>query len=183
MGAISRMNMMLSKDATVQESGFTNLLSISMGVDVFTADWLYCDRISSYVARMVSHNRTDSLLYSNLLSSALNELLETAFRCNGGVGSMTCRILRRGARDRIELEIPADDAVLAFFAETAAALARSDAADQYRAALFADGPVDPRMGLLELSVDYGADIEIAPIGSSAVLLAADFNLEPEAAHA
>ena len=46
-----------------------------VGIDDFASEWLHCDRISSYLARMVSHNRTDSLLYANLLSSALNELL------------------------------------------------------------------------------------------------------------
>ena len=46
---------------------------------------------------MVSHNRSDSLLYANLLSSALNELLETAFIHHGPDGDFSCRVSRAGA--------------------------------------------------------------------------------------
>ncbi|HTJ57163.1 MAG TPA: ubiquinone biosynthesis methyltransferase UbiE [Devosiaceae bacterium] len=174
---------MLIENAAAAKTGFESLLCISMGVDVFASDWLHCDRISSYVARMVSHNRTDSVLYSNLMSSALNELLETAYRCHGERGELSCRVLRDGRYDRIELEIPSDDKARAFFAETAEVLARDDAAEQYRAALFADGPVDPRIGLLELCVDYAAKVQIEVFEAGAILLTAQFDLETEFAHA
>ena len=90
-------------------SGTDQLLEVSMGIQDFSSDWLHCDRISSYVARMVSHNRSDSLLYANLLSSALNELLETVFANHGPDGEFSCRVRRRGASDVIELNLPCDE--------------------------------------------------------------------------
>jgi hypothetical protein len=54
-----------------------DLIEISMRMNDFSAEWMHCDRISSYVARMVSQNSADPLFHANLFSSALNELLET----------------------------------------------------------------------------------------------------------
>ena len=80
-------------------NGANDLLEVSMGIDDFSSEWVHCDKISSYVARMVSHDRADSLLYANLLSSALNELLETVFANHGPEGDFSCRIRRQGAAD------------------------------------------------------------------------------------
>ena len=173
---------MPSNVGTTTAAEFSPLLVIGMGVDVFASEWRYCDRVSSYVARMVSHDRTDSLLYSNLFSSALNELLETVFRYHGAEGELSCRVLRDGPRDCIELRIPCDADAKAFFVDAARLLGRRDVAEHYRAALFAEGPLDPRMGLLELCVDYAADIRIDTIDSG-IVLTAQFNLEGEPVHA
>jgi hypothetical protein len=96
-------------------SGANQLLELSMGIEDFSSEWLHCDRISSYVARMVSHNRADSLLYANLLSSALNELLETVFAHHGPKGRLSCRVKRAGASDIIELSLPCDDKAMKFY--------------------------------------------------------------------
>ena len=37
-------------------NGTTPLVEISMGIDAFASEWLHCDRISSYIAGMVSHS-------------------------------------------------------------------------------------------------------------------------------
>jgi hypothetical protein len=126
---------------------------------------------------MVSHNRTDSLLYSNLFSSALNELLETAFRAHGSGGSLVCSVLRRGPTDRIELTVPCDDESAGFYAATMARMNRPDVEDQYRDSLYADGPLDPGVGLLELAVDYQAAMTLQPASDKSVRLVADLTLE------
>jgi hypothetical protein len=169
--------------ASVERVGFEPLLQIDMGVEVFASNWLYCDRLSSYVSRMVSHNRTDSLLYSNLLSSALNELLETAFRQHGAAGEFSCRMLRNGVIDRIELHIPCDEAASAFFRAAAEGIRGSDVGDQYRSALFAGDQIDPRIGLLELTIDYGARIEVEQLAPGLIVLSAQLNLEDGNVHA
>ena len=147
-----------------------------MGIEDFSSEWLHCDRISSYVARMVSHSRTDSLLYANLLSSALNELLETVFSNHGPGGEFICRVRRSGAKDVIELTLPCDDTALRFYMDAAGLLERGDLADVYRTALFSPGEQDPRLGLLEVAVDYQAKIRIAPAGSR-LTLSAEMMLE------
>ena len=159
--------------------GFELLMAVSMDVGVFASDWAYCDRLSSYLARMVSHNRTDSLLYSNLLSSALNELLETAYRTHGQSGRFACSILRKGNKDRVELVIPNDRAGQDFYRTAVSRIEQGDLAERYREALFRDGPIDPTIGLMELVVDYNARLSIEPTDGSAVRLTAELTLEDQ----
>ncbi len=143
-------------------SGMKPLLEISMGMDAFCSEWLHCDRLSSYAARMVSHNRADSMLYANLLSSALNELLETVFVNHGPDGEFSCRICRDGGTDVIEITMPYDEKTGEFYAAAANRLAAGNAAETYQAALFSSGAPDPHLGLLEIAADYRAKINIAP---------------------
>ena len=152
-----------------------------MGIEAFASEWLHCDRISSYLARMVSHNRADSLLYANLLSSALNELLETAFAHHGPQGDFACRVSRAGDADVIELELPCDEQTLSFYNEAAKRLTAGDLAAAYHAALFSAGEADPHLGLLEVAVDYQARISITPEGGNRLRLAAEMALEGAAA--
>lgn len=153
------------------------LLRMDLRAEVFASNWAYCDRISSYVARMVSHNRTDSLLHANLFSSALNELLETVFRFHAPGGDITCRILRAPHRDRIELTIPCEASQAEFYHEAVKRLDRADLVEAYRSALFSEGPLDPGIGLLELAVDYGARLRVEPADERSVRLTADLAFE------
>lgn len=152
-------------------SGTDQLLEVSMEIEDFSSEWLHCDRLSSYVARMVSHNRADSLLYANLLSSALNELLETVFSNHGPEGEFSCRVKRYGPKDVIELTLPCDDDTLRFYTDAEGLLRRGDVAEIYQSALFSPGAQDPRLGLLEVAVDYQAKISISPAGDRLTLSA------------
>ena len=168
----------------LQGQGMTasdKILEVSMGIDDFSSEWLHCDRISTYVARMVSHSRTDSLLYANLLSSTLNELLETVFSYHGSGGEFICRIKRSGANDVIELTLPCDDTALRFYMDAAKVLERDDLTDVYHEALFSPGKQDPCLGLLEVAVDYRARISIVPDNGNRLKLAAEMALEGAAA--
>ena len=158
-------------------SGTSPLVEISMGIEAFASEWLHCDRMSSYLARMVSHNRADSLLHANLLSSALNELLETAFAHHGPVGDFSCRVSRAGEADVIELDLPCDEKALSFYNEAARRLMQPDLAEAYYAALFSAGEADPHLGLLEVAVDYRARISIVPENGNRLKLAAEMALE------
>ena len=152
------------------------LLEVSMAIDDFSSEWLHCDRISTYVASIVSHERSDSLLYANLLSSALNELLETVFAHHGTGGVFNCRVRRSGPKDIIELTLPCDDATLRFYQDAVQRLGRRDVAELYRSALLSHGEQDPHLGLLEVAVDYQARISIVPAGAR-LTLSAEMALE------
>lgn len=169
----------MNATARMNEGGaeFKPLLEIALGVETFSSNWAHCDRIATYVARLVSHNRTDSLLYSNLFSSALNELLETAFRAHRGSGELGCSVSRAGAIDRIELTIPCDEATRRFYTSAIDDALQDDVAERYVEALLADGELDPRIGLLELVVDYKAQLSLKPGKGDAVRLIADLALE------
>jgi hypothetical protein len=171
------MGMNFSNPQSLTAENFTPLVEVDMDASVFGASWSHCDHLSSYVARMVSHNRSDSLLYSNLLSSALNELLETAFRTHAAPGKFRCRLWRHGAVDRVELIIPCQAEQVQFYLETIAMARRTDAVERYRNMLFSEDSFDTRTGLLELAVDYAAEISASPDGEHAIRLIADLTLE------
>ena len=139
---------------------FELLVQVQLDAGDFSADWSHCDRLATYVARMVSHNRADSLQYANLFSTAFNELLETAFRNHRKEGQIICAVLRSGAVDRIELTIPCDATIKDFYIDAVQSLAATDFAKSYVSALLSDGPLDPRIGLLELAVDYNARLSL-----------------------
>lgn len=167
--------------ATQSPAGATDrfelLIAVDMDIGAFASDWAYCDRLSTYLAKMVSHNRTDSLLYTNLLSSALNELLETVHRAHGPAGRFACAVLRSEGRDRIELTIPNANANSDFYRQAITSLSREDLAEQYRTALFREGPLDPTIGLMELAVDYNARLTVEAVDDAAVRLTAELTLE------
>ncbi len=156
---------------------FELLLRIDMGIDIFASRWDYCDRLSSYMARMIAHNRNDSLRYANLFSSALNELLETVFRIHATQGAFVCSILRRGAEDRIELCIPCDAEQMRFYREAVDRLKCADIEHRYRAALFAEAPLAPDVGLMELAVDYAADLFVETLAPGQLRVTANLSLE------
>lgn len=153
------------------------LVEFSMDMGDFCSNWSYCDRLSTYVARMISHNRSDSLLYTNLFSSALNELLETAYRLHGTAGNFICSVRRRGNVDIISLAIPAEETTARFYRQAIDALNAPDLAARYHDALFATGPLTPNIGLMELAVDYSARFAIEDTRDGLVTLTARLNLE------
>lgn len=169
----------MTADSRAKEGaqGFEPLLEIALGVEVFSSNWGHCDRIATYVARQVSHTRRDSLLYSNLFSSALNELLETAFRAHRGGGKLACSVSRAGSVDRIELTIPCDASLKSFYTDAVNGLATGDVGERYVEALLADRALDPAIGLLELAVDYKARFSLKADEGDAVRLIADLALE------
>ena len=56
-----------------------------MEAEAFSSDWAHCDRVATYVARMVSHNRTDSLLFEPLLLGAQRAARDRV-SCASGAG-------------------------------------------------------------------------------------------------
>ncbi len=166
-----------AQHGTSEPAAYLPMVEIDMDIEVFSSNWAHCDRISTYVARMVSHNRADSLLYSNLFSSALNELLETVFRSHSGEGSFVCAVRRCGEVDRIELCVPCGADQIGFYRDAMTIVKSADAADRYRQALFSSETLDPAIGLLELVVDYSAQLSIEPMDDDRIRLIADLALE------
>ena len=153
------------------------LLEFDMDMDGFASNWAYCDRLSTFFARMISLYRCDSLLYSILFSSALNELLETVYRLHTPAGSFVCAVSRSGPSDRIVLTIPVDAETAGFYRQAVDILNEGDVAARYHSALFTEGPLQPNIGLLELAVDYAARFSIEPADGNAIRLIAELTLE------
>ena len=162
-----------------RERDFHSLLSIDIEPHAFCANWANCDRISTYFARMISHTRSDAFYYSNLYSSALNNILETVFHTHADKGKLRLHAKRKGEVERVEISIPCTSEVRKFYVKAAEDIRTLDASQLYLDALFSDPPLDRRIGLLELAVDYGAKIFVEQDGDDDVKLAVNFVLEEQ----
>lgn len=162
---------------TASVRSFEPLIQVAMAARELSGYWAQCSHIATYVARAVSHNRTDSTLYSNLFSSAINELLELAFRSHHGEGVVECRVLRRGEVDRIEISIPCAPSHSRFLLSAVGYLSGPGSEARYLRALTSDEDVCADIGLLELAHDYGADISARVEDDELVRLTVDLRLE------
>ena len=105
-------------------------LEVTISTGAFDSDWANCERVSSYVARAVSHNRRDPLLHYNLLSSALNEILELAFRAHAPGASISCSVLRKEMLDRIVLDVPGNEELTGTYRKLVDEATRGDSAER-----------------------------------------------------
>lgn len=159
------------------DGAFAPMIQIDMEIADFLSAWSHCDYLSTYVARMVSHNRSDSVLYSTLFSSALNELLEVSFRTHHPNGSLVCRVSRRGATERVELTFPCTREDRELY-EEAARYSRSDEAeDRYLASLSQGTVPSSDVVLRELAINHDAVLRIKAGDGDMITLIADFPFE------
>ena len=168
------------KPATIDESNFQLLLEFDMDARSIDKHWTYCDHIANFVARMVSHNRADPFLYSNLLSASLNELFETVYRTRKEAGPLHFSFLRSDDGDRIELSLPCAEEEQEFLRTALEEIRAPKAADTYLEFLFSEDKLDRRIGLFELAQTYKASIAMSVPESKLVLLTIDLTLDGSA---
>jgi len=163
--------------ANADGSAFEALIQFDMEIETFTSNWAHCDQLSTYLARMISHNRSDSARHSNLFSSAMNELLEVAFRARHTDGELECKVLRSGNWDRIELTFPCTQDERNFFKEALAQTAADDTLERYLFSVSVDMAPGREVVLAELVINYEALIRIADVGGNRINLIVDLPLE------
>jgi hypothetical protein len=156
------------------------MIQIDMEIADFLSAWPHCDYLSTYVARMVSHNRSDSVLHSTLLSSALNELLELSFRTRGLSGSLVCRVSRHEAMERVELTFPCAREDRQLYEEAAARSKAKEAQDRYLNSLSEDSVPSSDVVLWELAINHDAVLRIKADDGDTITLIADLPLEGSA---
>lgn len=177
---------MAENDGTRRESGEDSvagarrrLLDLDLPLASFLADWKHCDHYASYIARMVSASQADPVRHANLLSSAINELLETFFRaCDCRVGTLSCTVSRQDGVDRISLTFPCGRGARAFFTEAEVLCRQPNLEALYVEALLTDGPVSPFAGLLELIADYRARFSLTEV-KGGLTITLDLNLHSD----
>jgi len=166
----------LKQDVT-KDMAFKQLLNLEMEMATFTADWLHCDQLSNYVARVVSHDRHDPLRHSNLLSSALNELLEMSFRSDAKDGELICGFYRHQHIERIELSFPCPSQQRRFYSALVDGLKDGNTLATY-VDIIADetAPIEQAV-LMGLTVNYDAEIELRFSSAEALTFVVDLPLE------
>lgn len=169
--------MNISSQELAARTDFEPMIQIDMEIKAFLADWLHCDYISNYVARMISHNRSDSLRHSNLFSSAVNELLEVAFRTRHPGGELACRVSRHGETDRIELTFPCTPEERQFYEEAISHIDGPDVRERYLNSVSGDLAPSREVVLLELAIDYNATLRLEEAVTDAITLVVDLPIE------
>ncbi|TRC75467.1 ubiquinone biosynthesis methyltransferase UbiE [Mesorhizobium sp. WSM4307] len=159
------------------EPTFAPMIQIEMEIKTFVSAWRHCDYVSTYMARMISQNRSDSVRHSNLFSSAFNELLEVAFRSRHGDGELACRVSRHGATDRIELTFPCVPEERQFYEEAMSQATGTEARERYLNSVSGDLAPSREIVLLELAVDYNAILRVEEADGNAIRLVVDLPLE------
>lgn len=166
---------MPTKDANAEPS-FRTMIQVDMEIASFLSNWAHCDYISSYLARTISHNRPDSVLFSNLFSSALNELLEVTFRTRHSGGALECRLSRLGETDRIELTFACSREEHTFLEAAVARVQGADRQARYLSSLSGDVAPSRDMMLLELTVNYNATLRLEEVDADTVTIVVDLPL-------
>jgi hypothetical protein len=164
-----------TQDSTA-DNDFRMMVQIDMEMAKFHSNWTHCDYIATYLARTISHNRSDSVLFANLFSSALNELLEITFRSRNTSGVFACKILRQANIDRVELSFSCSEDERRSFEEVVARVRSDDAKADYMNALSSARGPSRDLLLVELAVSYNAQVSIDIYGDNTVTLSVDLPL-------
>ena len=161
-------------------TSFEAMIEVGMEIHTFLSNWQHCDCMSTYLARMISHNRSDSVRHSNLFSAAFNELLEIAFRTRLPGGELTCKVSRSGPVERIELIIPCTVEERHFYTEAVRRIERGEGVEdggRYLSSVSGDLSPSREVVLLELVLDYNAILRLEEVNADAIKLVIDLPLE------
>ncbi|MDQ6433871.1 ubiquinone biosynthesis methyltransferase UbiE [Mesorhizobium sp. LHD-90] len=162
---------------SMADRDFRTMIQVDMQIASFQSNWTHCDYIATYLARVISHNRPDSVLFSNLFSSVLNELLEITFRTRHRTGALACAVSRHVDTDRIEISFACGAEERRFF-ETNVSRIRSgeDLRARYLDSLSGDVGPSREMTLLELAVNYRATLSLRANEDETLTLVVDLPL-------
>lgn len=167
----------MDTEETLTNAAFEPMLDLEMEMATFTVDWLNCDQCSTYVARMVSHDRHDPIRHANVLSSALNELFEMSFHAQERDGAFVCRFYRCREAERIELTFPCSPEKRRFYDTIVAGLKSGQVLPNYLEVISNDTAPPEHAILLGLAVNYDADIRLSDEDIGMLTFVVDLELE------
>ena len=156
--------------------GAREMVQVDMDLAAFNSDWLHCDYIATYLARTISHNRPDSVLFASLFSSALNELLEIVFRTRDNGGRFACSVSRQHDIDRVALTFTCTEEERRFLEQAINRTKDSDAEAHYMAALSGDPGPSREALLIDLVLTYNASISLEMTGDGETAVFVDLPL-------
>ena len=159
------------------EATFEPLLQIEMEMGTFLSNWHHCDQLSTFIARTISHNRTDPVRHSNFLSSALNELLEVSFRGGSPDGQIGCAVYRHGRTERVKLTFPCLSRQRQCFSEAVSNTRREDALTRYLDSISTGLTPSRDVAFLDLAINFDAQIRLENSAPPSITLVVDLPLE------
>ena len=127
----------------------------------FIADWRRCDHLSNFLAEALNLIKADPFAFANMLSTVINEVLETIFYHNAGRGSLTLALSEENAVTVLRAEFAVDDSDRLLYERIVTTLAAHDPVALYEQLLFQVSSVDTRdICLYEIAADYGARLTL-----------------------
>lgn len=128
----------------------------------FLADWRRCDQFSNYLAESLSLAKADPFAFASMLSTIINEVLETIFCHNAGQDALTLQVFEDAeAATILRAEFAVDEQARAMYERIVATLAGQDPVQVYEQLLFQlSGPDAREISLFEIAADYGARLAI-----------------------
>ncbi|TCR98692.1 MULTISPECIES: ubiquinone biosynthesis methyltransferase UbiE [unclassified Rhizobium] len=159
------------------EVAFKPLLRFEMDMATFLSDWQHCDQLSTFMARMISHNRSDPIRHSNLFSFALNELLEVSFRGGSARGLIDCAVYRYDATERVRLSFTCPAGQREFYREAVSRSRQEDAIARYLSAISIDQTPNREVMLLDLAINFDARLDLEEPTAASITLVVDLPLE------
>lgn len=128
----------------------------------FLMDWQRCDQLSNYLAEVLSFTKSDPFAYTNLLSSIINEVLESIFCHNAGYGQLGLQLSETSSTTTLCAEFAADEETQCLFRQTIDRLTQEDPVQLYESMLFQVSDRDVHdLCLYEIAADYGVRLSIA----------------------
>ncbi|MFB9950116.1 ubiquinone biosynthesis methyltransferase UbiE [Rhizobium puerariae] len=159
------------------KAAFEPLLQFEMDMRTFLSDWQHCDQLSTFVARMISHNRTDPIRHSNFFSFALNELLEVSFRGGAPEGRIYCTAYRLDSTERLKLSFTCLPGQEEFYREAVSKTHGEDAVARYLGAISTELAPDREVVLLDLAINFDADVRLESCTPDSITFVVDLPLE------
>lgn len=128
----------------------------------FLADWRRCDQVSNYLAESLSLAKSDPFAFSSMLSTIINEVLETIFYHNAGQGALTLQLFDDAEGETLlRAEFAANEEVRSLYRGMVTTLEQQDPVGLYEKMLMQVSAADTRdVCLYEIAADYGARVAV-----------------------
>lgn len=155
---------------------FETCARASMPVALFNGDWGRIGHLADYFGAVTGACRADPTRHANLYATVLNELLELAVRCARPEGLLRLNLSCDGPTDRIELAVDCEPATGGRLRDRIVGVDAASAGEALHAALLAQDPIDPCIGIWEIVADFGGTVD-AKLEVEGLKLQVDLRLE------
>jgi hypothetical protein len=138
------------------------IVAIQLSADSFSSNWVHCQQLADFLARVAASDRHDAEHHATLLSHFLNELLELVYRLHAPARVIQVCVFKTGDELLVEFTIPINDDTERAYRELFSTLGDGDSREflrQYIQKLPTAGS-DSETSFLELAGIYKMKLEL-----------------------
>lgn len=154
------------------------LFSLTFHLPEFAQAWQHCDSLANFLGKAVSSDKKDSFRYGNLLSTVINEVLESLYHHHGSGDYAELEVGGEGPWLEFSVRLAPDEATAAFYEAVERTLSSGDVAMRYEQVLLDHEDQPPgQAGLLEIAASYDAQIRVQRDSESFLKIAVALNMD------